>query len=89
MKTVRIPVIKKQENGTENLRHIKRRRKRNISIDIGKHQKAPIVTVIQEKSIQRRRGVNDKLLVIKMRNERNRHALYWYMDVNVASIHAK
>ena len=61
MKAVRTPVIKKRENGTENLRHIKRR-KRNININVGNHQKTLIVTVIQEK---RRRKVEDKLLIIK------------------------
>ena len=51
MKAVKTPVINKRGNGTENLRHIKRRRKRNININVGNHQKALIVTVIQEKSI--------------------------------------
>lgn len=92
MKAVRIPVREKRENGTENPRHIKRRRKRNISINIGNHQRAPIVTVIQEKRIQRRRGVNDKHLVIRMKNEKNRQShvaqLSWYMYMNVALIHA-
>ena len=83
MEAVRSPVIKKRENGTENLRHIKRRRKRNININVGNHQKAVIVTVIQEKRIQRRREVKDKLLIIKMRTTRNRQSdgaqLYCYM----------
>ena len=61
MKAVRTPVIKKRENGTENLRHIKRR-KRNININFKKKKKTLIVTVIQEK---RRRKVEDKLLIIK------------------------
>lgn len=61
MKAMRTPVIKKRENGTENLRHIKRR-KRNININVGNHQKTLIVTVIQEK---RRREVKDELLFIK------------------------
>ena len=65
MKATRTPIIKKRENGTENLRHIKRRRKRNINISIGNHQKALIVTVIQEQRIQRRRGVSDNLFIIK------------------------
>ena len=81
MKAMRTPVIKKRENGTENLRRIKRR-KRNININVGNHQKTMIVTVIQEK---RRREVKDKLLSIK-RNKQN-DGVHVYL--NVASIHSK
>ena len=60
-------VIKKRENGRENQRQsIKRRRKRNISTNIGNHQKTLIVlvTVIQEKGIQKRERVRDEILQI-------------------------
>ena len=66
MKAVRTLVIKKRENGTENLRHIKRR-KRNKNINVGNHQNTLIVTVIQEKG---KRETKDKLLIIK-RNRQN------------------
>ena len=67
MQAVRTPVIKKRENGTENRMHIKRRRKRNINTNVGNHQKALIVTVIQERKNQRRRGVKDRLLIFNLR----------------------
>ena len=75
MKAVRTPVIKKRENDTENLRHIKRR-KRNISINIGNHQNTLIVTVIQEK---RKREMKDKLFIIKRNRQNDETQLYWYM----------
>lgn len=92
MKAARTPVIKKRENGTENLRRIKRRRKRNINVNIGNHQKALTVTVIQEKGIQRRRGVNDKLFIIKWRlKETGRvtwdSALLVYVNEHVVHVH--
>ena len=81
MKAMRTPVIKKRENGTENLRHIKRR-KRNININVGNHQKTMIVTVIQEK---RRREVKDKL----RSNKRNKQNDGVHVYLNVASINSK
>ena len=65
MKAMRTSVIKKRENDTENLRHIKRR-KRNININVENHQETLIVTVIQEK---RRREAKDKLLFIKKKKQ--------------------
>lgn len=73
MRAVRIPVMKKRENGRENQKRNIKRRKRNINTNIGNHQNTLIVTVIQEKSIQRRGRVSDKILLfIKMRMERYR-----------------
>lgn len=68
-------VKKKRENDTKNRKQsIRRRRKRNIGINIENYQKTPIVTVIQDKSIQRRRGPNDEILIIYTQRERNRQS---------------
>ena len=70
MKAVKIPVMKKRENVIESQRQsIERKRKRNINTNIENHQKTPIATVIQGKSIQRKGRVRDDILVINMSME--------------------
>ena len=66
MKVIQRKAVKKErENDTKNRKQsIRRRRKRNIRINIENYQKTPIVTAIQDKSIQRRRGPNDEILII-------------------------